>query len=340
MINYRLLIKVFFLALSLIGVFILKTYLTKSSLTPLVAPFLPPNSGSVKASIIQTSQSSLATSTLEASEHFDRWLMQLQNSTAAVDQIAKAIYEKDAKKNLVTLKALLETEPQNSLVNYLLIQVCLSQADAAECSKNSLATLRTFESDNGVVRDLQFLNAYKKGDLSQALSAFSEANHSPYTDDFTFAKFSALAQSMEKFGIKRDLHMIANVEGVLAAGLANHLNSVASICNEKQSQAEWKDACFTRGQSLAERGRDGYSKIMGINFMKSFGEKANPAFIKMREQFKTEWNSAAQNNSLWETMMAKGWSPSDLQWQEFTVRYETQGESVAKRYLEKAMQEK
>lgn len=337
--NFRLLIKVFALVLLLMGVFVLKNFLAGSSLTA----FFESISFQPKTSSTQASSNVAAVSSLEvnqqSNEQFNLWLAQLQTSTAPVDQIAKAIYEKDAEKNLVALKALLETDPQNSLVNYLLIQACLSQTDATLCNKDSSLSLRTFESDNGVVRDLEFLSSYQKGDLSQALSALNEANHSPYTNDFTHAKFSALAQSMEKFGIKRDLHMIVSIEGVLATGLANHLNSVASICKEKQNQPEWKEACFARGQSLAERGRDGYSKVMGINFMKSFGEESDPAYIKMREQFKAEGSAAIQNNSLWETMMAKGWAPNDVQWQEFLVRYETQSESVAKRYLENVMQQ-
>jgi hypothetical protein len=275
----------------------------------------------------------------QSNEQFNLWLAQLQTSTATVDQIAKVIYEKDAEKNLVALKALLETDPQNSLVNYLLIQACLSQVDVTQCSKDSSLSLRTFESDNGVVRDLEFLSAYQKGDLSQALSALNEANHSPYSNDFTHAKFSALAQSMEKCGLKRDLQMVANIESVLAAGLANHLNSLASVCKENQAQPEWKDACYARGQSLAERGRDGYSKMMGLSLMKSFGEASDPAYLKLHNQFKEDLRAANQNSLLWKTMAAKGWAPNDLQWKEFLTLYETQGDSVAKQYLERVMRQ-
>jgi len=337
MINPRLLIKVFALILLLTGVFVLKSFLARSSLTV----FFESMSFQPKTISTPVSSSVAAVSSRDVNqqsdEQFNLWLAQLQTSTAAVDQIAKAIYEKEIEPNLVALKVLLETDPQNSLVHYLLIQACLNQTDAIQCSKNSMLSLRTFESDNGVVRDLEFLSAYKKGDLSQALSALNEANHSPYTNDFTHAKFSALAQSMEKFGLKRDLQMVANIEGILEVGLANHLNSVASICKENQTQPEWKDACYARGQSLAERGRDGYSKMMGMSFMKSFGEVSDPAYLKLHNQFKEDLRAANQNSVLWETMAAKGWAPSDLQWKEFLTLYETQGDSAAKQYLENVM---
>lgn len=276
--------------------------------------------------------SSATQSSSDGGRAFDEWVAHIQTSTRPVDQIARVIYSKDVEKNIATLKALLEADPQNVLLHYLLAQNCLRKFDAAVCKSVRQSALATFAADNGIVSDMDFFEQYQQGNIAAALQALNDASHATHTDSFYGAEVSALDESMTAAGLKHDIPMLQAVTGIMAAEADSIYNNLMQTCKQR-AQPEWQETCYARGVTLFERSANNYPKIIGMQIIKNTGRTDDPHYEQMRAQFKQHSAEVEEALPLWDSARASGLQFNDAQWQEFIVLSKTQGEESAKAYL-------
>jgi len=283
-----------------------------------------PNAGSSSVS------SSLGSSEFE--QAFDQWLAYIQTSTRPADQIARVIYQKDAEKNIAYLKVLLEADPQNPLLHYLLAQNCARKFISSVCKPVRESALAIFAADNGVVADLEFVEVSQQAKLSAAMTILNEANHASYTNNFDGEKFKALAESLELAGIKHDLSMVIAIEGILAAGVDTTYSNLLKTCKQQTYRA-WQDACYTRGEALAERSTSRYLKEVGLSMMGNTDRNKEPLYATLQLQMHTQLENLNNAVPLWDSARATGFQFNNAQWEEFLLLYQTQGDIAAKTYI-------
>lgn len=285
---------------------------------------------SPKPNAVSSFSSSLGSSDFE--QAFDQWLAYIQTSTHPADQIARVIYQKDAEKNIADLKALLEADPQNPLLHYLLAQNCARTFISSICKPVRESALAIFAADNGVVADLEFVEVLQQGKLSAAMTILNEANHASYTNNFEGEKFKALAESLELAGIKHDLSMVTAIEGLLAAGVDTTYSSLLKTCKQQTYRA-WQDACYTRGEALAERATSRYLKEAGLSMMGNTDRNKEPLYTTLQLQIHTQIENLVNAIPLWDSARATGFQFNNAQWEEFLLLYQTQGDIAAKTYI-------
>lgn len=263
---------------------------------------------------------------------FSQWLAHIKTSSHPKDVIARVIYNKDPSNNIADLKQLLDADPQNPLLHYLLATNCLRVVDASVCKPVKQSALAIFESDNGILGDLEFIEAYKRGDFNAALAALGDASRVNHTSDFYGAEFKALTESMEGAGFKHNMHMIETTTGIMAASVDSLYSGIWTACKQ-HSQREWQDACYNRGITLAENSVSDWPKAIGLQLIKTTGRIDEPRYEKLNAQSRRQREDENALLPLWEAAHTNNVQLNDEQWNAFLMLCETEGEAAAKRYL-------
>jgi len=259
----------------------------------------------------------------------------LASSSDAGDLLVAASLEGDEEKREALLFEALMLDPYNALVNFMVIEHCLITPNSSQCGPHVFDVLESLDANNGAVSDLQAIQAYRNGDVDSALEALSQATSAKVTDDYRWQHIAAIGDSLEKRGMEKDGEFFIKTQRLSAQRSGERMMAMIRMCNEQNTNAQWRDACMGRGVSMSSNALSQSSQMLGYGLAAHSGQSEEPFSQHYRSEMegKSRYYYSLLQNVASTVDNSEGWHLTDQQWQDYLNVYANKGETAALEYV-------
>ncbi|SMF60901.1 hypothetical protein SAMN02745866_03899 [Alteromonadaceae bacterium Bs31] len=265
----------------------------------------------------------------------EQWREEMLSSGSAEDLLVLASLEGDEDLREQLLFEALMLDPQNTLVNFMVIEHCLAKPNSTHCGPHVFDVLAEMDGNNGLVRDFKAVQAYRDGDVDAALVSLGESLSTKVADDYQWQHISAVGDALTERGAERDGKFIEEVLSATSARKSERMSEMMRMCQEQMSNSLWRDICFGRGLALSRTGLSMTTQMLGHSMVvhsSAGSEDLRKHYMNQMLGKSNEYHSLS--NSLSDRVVNnENWKLSDQQWQEYLSTYSERGEMEALKYL-------
>lgn len=263
------------------------------------------------------------------------WRQRLVTSGSVEDLMVAATLAAGVESREQLLFEALQLDPDNPLLNYMVIEHCLNAPASSQCGPEIFDALEIMDRNNGAVRDFKAIQAYRDGDVDGALQALYEATSTGVTDDYQWQTMAAVGDSLSRRGIPRNGDYMLEVISVAASSSGKRLAELSRICSEQQTNDQWRAACLGRGTVMSRNGLSLGSELFGYGLAMASATDTQ-AFLDEHQEWMNGQRAQFRDLStrFKETVLANdNWQLSDQQWQTYLEIFASDGELAAFKYL-------
>ncbi len=264
----------------------------------------------------------------------DQWREELSSSGNAEDLLVVATLERDPDAYEALLFEALLLDPQNTLVNFMVIEHCLSSPNSTQCGPHVFDVLDDLDSNNGMVRDFKAIQTYRDGDVDTALVSLGEALSTKVADDYQWQHMAAVGEALSQRGQNRNGDFVKAVFQATAARSGERMSEMMRMCQEQSSNAMWRDICFGRGLALSKTGLSMSSQMLGYSMVvnsSASSEGLRDHYMDQMIDKGREYHKLTKALKL--DLSNPDWQMSGQQWQHYVSIYANSGELEALKYL-------
>lgn len=278
-------------------------------------------------------------------DHFSAWKEAIRNSRRGNDLLLAALFSANDEEREVVLHEAYSQDPKNVLLNYQILQFCLTVPISTLCSLPIVDTLLRHDGDN--LHTLIVVSAfqYELGDVDSAFASLSSVQNAGGAEDYTIRYREALDESNRFHGYDRNFEILVSNIGIEAAIGVPHLVSIMSMCDKQieRGLTQWRYTCSTYGNALVEKGSSLFDQQMGLAIQRKYSGLSNEEIGSFRDPRKDKLDADMSTmNELAAQFGAEEFASkviSDEQWQSYLTTYRLEGEMAAIIYLVQVMEE-
>lgn len=252
------------------------------------------------------------------------------------DRLAAAMLEIDSNKRESLLFSALSQDPSNALLNYLVVEHCLTYPSASACGSYALEdNLKQLDIRNGVVDDLSAIQRYRNGNLEGALDSLKAAGRDKLSDDYRWQKMQALDDAFLRQGEERTAGFVQKVVQLSEATQSRRMPELIHMCQDQRSDPLWQEACVARGVSLSQHSLSVGGKMFGYGLAMASGEQPQQMVDTFGQSLQKETRKLQEMEQVYAHRVRSDadWRLSDEQWQHYLTVYADAGELAALTYL-------
>lgn len=262
----------------------------------------------------------------------------LNTSTDTNDIAIKSLLPEYSHEEMeVLLMAAYSQEPENVLVNYLMLKVCVRQPSSALCGFPTIDTLELVDGNNQNTMTDAAILAYQFGDAETALSLITRATTATDREDFYKRILETTANSMTSQGQIRSYETLISVHTLAAANGYTNYDKLLSICGEQApGSVAWSAECRQLGASLTEHATNMQDRRIGMLLEARYSGESEES-IRLALELLNQELLAEERESLSLMSQLTGEQIKrhidDAAWQRYLEIYQSQGHNQARNFL-------
>lgn len=252
------------------------------------------------------------------------------------DRLAAAMLEIDSGKRESLLFGALSQDPSNPLLNYLVVEHCLTHPSASQCGSYVLEdNLKQLDIRNGVVDDLSAIQSYQNGNLDNALNSLKAAGRDKLSDDYRWQKMEVLDDAFLRQGEERTAGFVQKVVQLSESTQSRRMPELIRMCQDQRSDPTWQEACVARGVSLSQHSLSFGGKMFGYGLAMASGDQPKQLVDTYEQSLQKESRKLLEMKQVYAHRVRSDndWRLSDEQWQRYLSIYADSGELAALTYL-------
>jgi len=270
---------------------------------------------------------------------FSAWTEAIRNSRRGNDLLLAALFSVNDEEREGVLHDAYSQDPENVLLNYQILQFCLSVPLSTLCSLPIVDTLLQNDGDNLHTLIIVSVFQYELGDVDSAFVSLSSVQDARRVEDYTIRYREALDESNRFHGYDRSFATLTSIIGVESAIAVPHLRSIMSMCDEQVERgvSQWRSTCSAYGKTLAEKGSSLFDQRIGLAIQLQYSGLSKEEISNFRDPRKEKLNADIGTmrdlTSQLRAMDGENKIISDAQWETYLTIYRLEGEMAAILYL-------
>ena len=226
-------------------------------------------------------------------------------------------------------------KPNDLLVNYHLLLLCVQLPNSGLCGLPFVDTLLALDGENLATLISVALYYADLGDYSQALHYLDLAAKGTLPEDYVLRHLRAMDASFQRQGIARSFQSLAEYFEVAVASSITDYRKLVQLCDLSQASAKTQQLCAAVGTQLQHHSKSALDQLVGGAVNLRYGNLAPAEYNlqSLQQQAKASRDQQALEGleELFENSAQL--QLDNHQWQEYLALYKNAGEVTATEFL-------
>lgn len=269
-----------------------------------------------------------------------QWLTAIEGSYRVNDLMLKAAVLRDQYESEALLNEAYNRYPSNTVLNYQILQFCLSHKSSTLCTLPVVDTLLKVDGDNMHTMVGVALFQYNFGNPDAALELLVKAMDTSSAEDYLVRYLEVVDESFAQHEFVRDSDSFSEYFGIMPFARFNTYTEIFSMCDIQavSGNSRWSRACSNIGKVMVERSALLVDQRFGLSIQMKYSGLSEDEIKTYREPIDKKYE---EDSKTFANLTKRIYSPreskekiSDDEWETVLDTYRQEGEWAALLYLE------